>query len=207
MDSLNWSGYEESPTSGETFDSTTLQWVIPKVNERSDLTVVSSIWPGLGSGNSVADSLVQLGTEQDGACELGCLTHSTSYYLWYEAHPEESQQQISMTANPGDDVIVQASYNTNGQVATFYFEDFTTHQTMTVQQTLAAYESTGSQTEYIVERTESCGISGSCTYPSLMNFGTKELTGPPLASEDVNGIETSYHLYDLDQRLLHVGLL
>lgn len=190
--SINWSGYEEAPTAGETYDSASLQWVIPPVNERSDLTVVSSIWPGLGSGSNVLDSLAQAGTDQNGACEVGCLYHSTTYDFWYEVYPEESSQTISMSANPGDTVVVEVGYNTNGGIVTFYFDDLTTNQTATVQQILGAYESTGNQAEFILERTESCGI-GSCTYPSLMNFGTEQMTTPE-ATENIGGTDYVYHL-------------
>lgn len=155
-------------------------WTIPTVVEPSNLTVVSSIWPGLGTGNSTADSLVQTGSEQDGACELGCLAHKTSYYFWWEVYPQFSQQEIqTMVATPGDYVgaNVQVIQTSAGPLAYMEVCDVTTgNNCFSIEYAFNPGEGTGSQAEWIVERTESCGVTGNCNYPSLNNFNYEVIT-------------------------------
>lgn len=179
--SPNWSGYESLPTwkdNGWVLDSQ-MGWTVPKVVEPSDKTVVSSIWPGIGTGNSQSDPLIQVGTEQDGACELGCTTHQTTYSVWYEIFPQEPQQvNPLMPLHAGDEVFAYVGYNsdTPGQ-ADFLFVNQTTGDAFDLSQQISGSKAlSGSTIEWITERTESCGITGNCTYPSLNNFGTLNFT-------------------------------
>jgi hypothetical protein len=104
--STNWSGYETTANAGW-YTHADAEWQVPSVIEPSDKSVVSSIWPGIGEGRSNSEPLIQLGTEQDGTCSLGCTIHKTSYYAWYEIFPQEPQQKISnFPISPNDDISV-----------------------------------------------------------------------------------------------------
>jgi len=169
--SANWSGYV-SNAGGVT--GAEQEWTVPAVREPSTKTVVSSIWPGIGTGNSKTDSLIQAGSEQDGACELGCTYHKTSYYYWIEIFPQESQQEITnLAAHQGDDASAQVSYTASNHTGTFEVCDYTENSCVQGSQAIQSGGASGSGAEWILERTESCGAS--CTFPSLNNFGTETI--------------------------------
>lgn len=169
--SANWSGYQ---TNRSSIVGATSDWNVPAVREPSNKTVVSSIWPGIGTGNSKTDSLIQAGSEQDGACELGCTTHKTSYYYWIEIYPQESEQQITnLSAHPGDNVQTTVGYKASTHTATFVVCDNTQGICAQGSQPIQSGGSSGSYAEWILERTEACGVH--CNYPSLNDFGTETM--------------------------------
>lgn len=126
---------------------------MPTVVEPSNLSVVTSIWPGIGSGDSTSDTLVQAGTEQDGTCGTECLTHSTYDYFW--------------------DVGAIVEYNASLNQAYFQLDDLTTGQGVYLYQDFTG--SSGEQTEWIVERTQMTTLLGDKVLPSLNDFGTEDI--------------------------------
>jgi Peptidase A4 family len=174
---VNWSGYEAA----RRVLGTTMEWYVPYVGEPSNKTVVSSVWPGMGLGSSDSDALVQAGTEQDGACEIGCTYHKTSYYAWIEIVPDSAepyQQEITnLTVAPNNDIAVIVEYNLPTKQAYFEVINYTTNDAV------AGYEpvpgsapNSGSAGEWILERTESGG-----NLPSLSNFGSMQVLTPQAA--------------------------
>jgi len=205
----NWAGEVATnphpPSSGVPFDGAYMNWIIPSVTG-ADSDADSAIWPGLGSGNNVLDSLAQAGTDEDYSCSnyFACLIndYGESYYFWWEVYPENSSQTVNLAAHPGDQVGVFVGYDTNGGTVSFGYTNYTTNQSLEVQATLGAYESTGNEADWITERPTDAGATA-----RLADFGTISVS---TASADIlnNGtnsivfaggstIDTSpYHMYD-----------
>jgi len=162
----NWSGYQSSTENN--FIGAVMAWNVPSASTAANSSAYSSIWPGIGTGDSPSDSLVQDGTEQDVSCLLSVCTHD--YYPWFEVVPEENQEEISNLAiSPGDAIESYVEWEPVDGEAYFYIDDITTgYAVYDIQYTDGGqFTGTGSQGEWIVERTE----TGS-NLPPLANFGT-----------------------------------
>jgi hypothetical protein len=183
VQSDNWSGYV-SPQFTENWLGAEMEWNVPLVNEPSNLTVVSSVWPGIGTGDSDDDTLVQAGTEQDGICVLECVAHTTDYYFWLELFPQESQEEITnLTANPRDNVAAIVEYNPAATQAFFQLDDFTTGQGVYAYQDVSGSPvGSGSQVEWILERTSEHNGLGDAIWPSLDDYGVEGITNAAAAS-------------------------
>jgi hypothetical protein len=171
----NWAGYLDKSTSGGTnYLATAMQWRVPAVSAPAYASSYSSIWPGIGSGTSSTDQLIQAGTEQDSICAPGgCQSHIDAYYFWFEIVPQQGEQIITnLIARPGDQVSAIVQYEPTSRVAYFQLVNLTTHQGVYLSQALTGpWTRSGGQGEWIVERTE----VGS-TLPRLANFGTQTIT-------------------------------
>jgi len=166
--SYNWAGYDAT---GRSFTYAEMTWTVPSVTEPGNLTVVSSIWPGLGTGNSSGDLLIQAGTEQDGALYLGSIVRK-SYSTWWEAYPANKSQGLNIAISPGDTFYVQVG-KTASNVAYYYLANETSGAWTSFTKSFAGSTILGKQADWIVERTKACGVS--CTFPSLNNFGRESL--------------------------------
>lgn len=138
----NWAGYQDI---GGGITTAQQMWTVPFVNGPNNLTKVSSIWPGIGTGDNSGDSLIQAGSEQDGACgEPGCFTQSTSYYYWLEIYPQESSETITnLSANPGDRAGVEVDFNPSNKESTFLVCDFSENSCVTGNEYVNAGGSSG----------------------------------------------------------------
>ena len=58
-DSSNWAGYVAG--TGQTFDAVVATWELRSVTAPTGVNAYSSLWPGLGSGHSSSDQLMQAG--------------------------------------------------------------------------------------------------------------------------------------------------
>jgi Peptidase A4 family len=162
VDSANWSGFQTTAT-GFTFVEA--QWNVPSVGSDGP-TVTSSIWPGLGDGNSNRDILVQAGTEQDADAspEIGG-SFTYVYYAWYEIVPLEYQQTLTgFTVNPGDEMYVSVDHSGSGQ-ALIDVDDSTLNESSTFYVTWGTQYTLSADAEWIVERTEFDKV-----YPPLAEF-------------------------------------
>jgi hypothetical protein len=175
--SANWSGYQASSdpdyqgAGPGSFLGAFMKFTVPNVSAPDASTPVSSsIWPGIGTGSSTADTLIQAGSEQDVQCSAASC--SPVYYFWYELFPQESQQLINLTASPGDQVGAFVEYDPSSQQAEFGVTDFTTNIGTSLYQTVSGVgPGEGSTAEFIVERTQENGV-----LPELANFGTVATT-------------------------------
>jgi len=139
--SYNWAGYWTGKKSFLIY-AVTMDWTVPKVSATSAKTDVS-IWPGLGSGASSSDQLVQAGTAQ----------YSKSTYFWYEIYPFEYEVAVKgIAVVPGNHVRVIVSFNTSKKTANFYFYNQTRHTFMQVAQKLTKGKFVGHQAEWVIER-------------------------------------------------------
>lgn len=129
----------------------------------------SSLWTGIGDGNG--GELIQAGTEQDVLCSSDCTAQTQQYYLWYEAFPQESQQEItSLVPQPGDLVGVQVAYGppySPNVPASFSICDFTQDNCVSFGQSTPAPDNTA---EWILERTAQCQ-NGQLVWPPLADVG------------------------------------
>lgn len=165
--STNWSGYRSAAMPN--YLNAGMDWTVPSVTAAPDSGGVSSIWPGVGSGDTSQDQLVQAGTEQDVQCSATC---TPEYYAWYEIFPKESQQVVdNLVLSPGDEVSALVFYDSTG--AEFFFSDFTTEDGFDITESLDEGTSSGSQAEWIVERT-----SVGATHPPLADFDVASITNP-----------------------------
>ena len=169
----NWGGYQSQSTNVKYFGAA-MDWTVPAPQAMANSTVVSSIWPGIGSGDSTEDTLIQAGTGQDNACYVGCYFYANVYDFWLELYPQQSQVIVdNMAVYPGDAVAVLIQYDPATQTANFLFTDFTQKTGGSVSETVTGTDpGSGSQAEWILERTE---VNGSLT--QLGNFGTLNVTG------------------------------
>ena len=168
--SANWSGYETGEKGG--YLAAALEWVVPTVSAVSAETH-SSIWPGIGTGNSTSDSLVQAGTAQSAVCNAASCT--TEYHPWLEIYPQESEQEITnLTVSPGDYVGVVVEYDPLSAQAYFEVDNYTTgYGIYAYQYVTGDVVGSGTQAEWIVERPTYCLIT--CQMSKLPNFGTATL--------------------------------
>ena len=173
--SANWSGYESGP--GAPAGSKTgasMDWNVPTQSGSDDNSDAISVWPGIGRGSS-SDYLVQAGTESDQTSHLGGIFKSHSYTAWYEVVPGENEVPIDdISVHPGDHMSVLVFYDGSTQEGSFLVLDVTTNQAVDMQQTVPG--PTGSQSEWIVERSCSGSNPNSCNYQKLGNFGTEHIS-------------------------------
>jgi Peptidase A4 family len=177
--STNWAGYTDTGYGGgPNYLATTMQWRVPTIVGPSDRSVVSSIWPGIGSGLNTADTLIQAGTEQDSLCTPGCRSQVPSYYFWFELYPQERQQVVTnLAVYPGDLVSTIAEYDPDTRTAYFQLNNLTTGQGVYASQLLPGPSAgSGRQGEWIVERTRVGNL-----LPSLANFQTQTITNASAA--------------------------
>jgi len=146
-----------------------MTWDVPEVTSNGFL----SIWPGVGSGDDVYDSLLQAGTEQQATgCDNGTCS-STKYYAWYEIFPQESEQIIDdLEIRPGDEIGSSVWYTPESQTAQFYILNYTTGYGLNLEESIEGNDEyspgSGSQAEWVAERPT---VAGSY-YPPLPNFGS-----------------------------------
>jgi hypothetical protein len=169
--STNWSGYQTGKKGG--YLAAAMEWVVHPAVAASSTETISSIWPGIGTGNSTSDSLIQAGTHQDAACNASSCT--TSYYPWFEIYPQESEQEITnLTVSPGDYVGVVVEYDPETADAYFEVDNYTTGLGVyAYQYVTGSIVGSGTQAEWIVERPTECFII--CQMGKLTNFGTEPI--------------------------------
>lgn len=185
--SPNWSGYQSDT---QRYLTASMNWVVPTATATPDTTRTSSIWPGVGTGTSTSDTLVQAGTEQDDQC-IGEVCDPT-YYAWFELYPQEYQQKIpGLIISPGDSMNAIAEYTPDATtpVADFEIYDATTNEVYDTEQDITgATPASGATAEWIVERTQVGGV-----YPQLTDFGVAQIgdaytvTGSDWDDPNLNG--------------------
>lgn len=142
-----------------------MSWNVPSHASSDNNSDRISVWPGIGSGNSSTDQLIQAGTESEQDMVLG-IYHNEADYAWYEAYPLEPEVNV-FTVNPGDQMYVDVNYDPSTAEALFLVEDETTGIGVDMQQ---AVPGSGSTDEWIAERPSLGG-----NYQQLGNFGTEYL--------------------------------
>ena len=197
--SLNWSGYYVTDSSGYT--SASSSWTVPTVATSS--SGYSSAWVGIG-GVSGTGNLIQTGTDQD--CTTGTTTAgelkyhgldaksttngkgsggggggSTSckatYYAWYEAYPAPEVKISNFNVSPGNVISASVQQVSGGWSTTI--TNVSTGQTFTA--TVNNFNPDMTTAEVIMERPALCSVA-SCKLTNLANFGQVQFTGATATS-------------------------
>ena len=164
--SANWSGFENHD--GVNYTEATMAWTVPTANSPGPAELHSSIWPGIGSGDSSSSALIQDGTDQNAFCNTaGC---TRDYDFWYEVYPAESSKVVSgLSVHAGDKVQTSVIYDPSNHSVLFFFVNATTQKGLSITQSVSGLgdKVDQSQVEWIAERPS---ISGQ--YTALTDFGT-----------------------------------
>lgn len=164
--SPNWSGFENHD--GVSYTEATMAWTVPTANSPGPVELHAAIWPGIGSGESSGNALIQDGTDQDAYCNTaGC---TRDYDFWYEVYPAESSKVVSgLSVHAGDKVQTSVIYDPGNHSVLFFFVNATTQKGLSITQSVSGLgdKVDQSQVEWIVERPS---IGGELT--ALTDFGT-----------------------------------
>lgn len=181
----NWSGFTSSDGN---FTGASMEWTVPAVADQSGSNNPSvSIWPGIGTGGSASDSLIQAGTQTDS---------NGSIYAWTEIVPGESEQPISgFTVSAGDEMAVNVGFDPETDVATFFLVDYTTDVATSpiTESVVGMFLDTASTAEWVVERPVSC-LSSACIFSPMMDFGSSKITYGAAEQTSSSGVTTGKYI-------------
>ena len=145
----NWSGYEAHGAKGD-YDGVQAEWNVPAIviGEPGNVTW-SAFWVGI-DGDGTTD-LAQAGTEQN-YTEIGAFS-AANYYAWTELLPNQpTEQEISLSVDPGADIWVQVLTPAGDPNACFYFWNKTVSQSTALCTPLNGTQMGNSEAEWIMER-------------------------------------------------------
>jgi hypothetical protein len=156
--SLSWAGYivPKSFNQQRQITSISASWIVPQVNTSAG-DGYSSVW--IGVGGQTDKTLIQVGTEQDKAGEVG------TYYAWYEMLPNYLVRMKGLTISPGDNIDASLTLKDN-KTNTWEIQllDTTKQQKFSLD---TIYKSLLASGEWIVERP-----SVNNQISTLCDFGT-----------------------------------
>jgi hypothetical protein len=193
--SSNWSGYQA--IRNNYYLAAAMEWTVHPAVAGRNMDADASIWPGIGSGSSTSDSLIQAGTEQQASCN-GAGTCTTSYYPWIEIFPQEAEEIVTnLPIKPSDLIGVIVEYDPASGQAYFELDNETTGLAVSGTEVISgSTPGSGSQAEWIVERPASC-LLGICNLTQLENFGTE----PVINAEAITGFDWN----DPTSRVVNAG--
>jgi hypothetical protein len=165
--SLNWAGYADDNTKGNTYSTVTGNWSEPAVTCPSRGTQYAVFWVGI-------DGFTSGTVEQDGTL-AECNHGAATYFSWWEMFPANSIQVVGSSVRPGDSI--SASVVRSGSTYTLKLTDSThTANSFSTMQTCSTCANTSA--EWIAEAPS----SGGRILP-LANFGTWTETGATVNSK------------------------
>src|SRR6266567_8318036 len=170
--SLNWAGYADDNTAGNTYSSVTGNWSEPAVTCPSHGTQIAVFWVGI-------DGFTSGTVEQDGTL-AECNNGAATYFSWWEMFPANSIQVVGSSVSPGDSI--NASVVRSGSTYTLKITD-STHPANSFSTAQTCSTCANSSAEWIAEAPS----SGGRILP-LPNFGTWTETGATVNS----GVITSF---------------
>jgi hypothetical protein len=177
--SETWSGVQ-LPSSAVPFGFGLVQavWTVPKVMDVGSGTAFMSVWVGISDDNT---DLAQAGTAVEAAESGGMLM--TTYYAWTELLPNQTKNQVltEIPVGPGEQFSAQVAigFAADPDVLPGYFMIsclgiFPAGAGVCYNYTplgSTANTFSGSQVEWILERSSNCDSSGNCTPYDLPKFG------------------------------------
>lgn len=180
----NWSGYQSDDAN---FTEADMTWTVPAIDSPSDISAAVSVWPGIGTGDSSSDQLIQAGSQTEHLYyEDGLYTHN-AIFPWVEIYPQESELEIgNLPISAGQEMYAEVQWDPTSDTATFLLCNETTNDCGEATQRVNG--SSGSTAEWIMERPLECYVS--CNFPSLDNYGTSTMYYAE-ASQTVNGTTTT----------------
>jgi Peptidase A4 family len=173
--SLNWAGYADDHSAGNTYATATGNWTEPSVSCTSK-TSYAVFWTGIDgySSNSV---------EQDGTLAQ-CYHGVAYYYTWWEMYPTNSIQTVGSSVRPGDSI--SASVVRSGTSYTLSITD-STHPANSFSTTQTCSNCANSSAEWIAEAPS----SGGRILP-LANFGSWSASGATVKSGSTSGVISTF---------------
>jgi hypothetical protein len=158
--SLNWSGYFDDNSKGNTYSKVSAKWTQPKATCTST-TSLAVFFAGIDGAVSTSTTV-----EQAGSLIL-CSGGKAAYATWWELFPKNAVKVVGTTVVPGD--AIAASVSKSGTTYTFKVTD-STHpaNSFTATKSCAATTCKDQSAEFIAERPSS---STGALFP-LSNFGT-----------------------------------
>ncbi len=135
---------------------------------------------GSGSADSLDDTLIQEGTEQD------AIGGQQTYYAWYELLPNYAVRMDTIAVSPGD--IVVASLRLVDSSANRWNIELSDSTTGQYFGTTVIYNSTRSSGEWILERPT---VGGKLTV--VANFTNATLTGCHLTANTKSGAIKAFY--------------
>ena len=177
----NWSGYQSG--AGH-FTDASMEWKVPTIAApRAHVTTALSIWPGIGTGNTRSDSLIQAGTGFN-TVSFGPFGPFTFKYLWWQIVPQMDDEVIinNLPISTKDQIAVDVSYDPTSHNAMFLICDLS--ENTCGEQTTHVAGSSGGTAEWIVERMSFLGPPD-----SLSHFGKETITGAG-AVQTADGVST-----------------
>jgi hypothetical protein len=186
--SANWSGYWTDKPDG--YVGATMEWPVHAVSNTTNVDAYSSTWPGIGTGTSQRDALIQAGVQQELPCSVAQGQRSCKAQTntpWFEIYPQEAEQDIAnLPIKTSDLVGVIVEYDPLAAEAYFEIDDLTSNTGVYMYQDVAGDSNgvvgSGSQAEWIVERPGICFII--CNTSELVNFGTQPIIYAEAAAGD-----------------------
>ena len=167
--SANWSGYQDRRVgSGYSyFNNSYMAWTVPAEKGPSNNTHAVSVWPGIGTGSSSKNELIQAGTQSEHVYYLGGVFNFSLTFAWYELVPGESEKIISnLPVKVGTKMVVSVEYEPGRTPKAVFFLCANKTCGMATQ----TFKGTsGKQVEWIAERPTLKIIH--TNYTSLDNFG------------------------------------
>jgi hypothetical protein len=167
--SANWTGFQSN--GGGPYEAASLEWYIPASFPKPPGNTYESSWPGIGSGASNSDALLQAGTETNVNTSGG-----VTNYAWWEFYPMNSQQGVNLPIQSGSfdfAEVLHTGYGL-GEVELCTWPPGASSWTCTTFNVSwgTAYTIGTPQFECIAERTEVNGI-----YPRLTNITSAQFYG------------------------------
>jgi hypothetical protein len=173
--SLNWSGYFDDNSAGNTYSKVSAAWTQPKATCTST-TSFAVFWAGIDGAVSGSNTV-----EQAGSIIL-CSGGVAMYGTWWELFPTNSIQVVGTTVVPGDKIATSVSKS--GTTYTFKVTDSThTANSFTKTATCSATTCKDLSAEFIAERPSS---STGTLFP-LSNFGTWTLKSASVTANTGTG--------------------
>jgi len=172
VQSLNWAGYADDNTAGNTYSTVTGNWSEPAVTCPRHGTQDAVFWVGI-------DGFTSGTVEQDGTL-AECNQGSAFYFTWWEMFPTNSIQVVGSSVSPGDSI--SSSVVRSGTSYTLKVTD-STHPANSFSTTQSCPTCGNSSAEWIAEAPS----SGNRILP-LPNFGIWTETGATVNA----GVITSF---------------
>ena len=179
---LNWSGYADNNSGGQSYSAVSGSWIEPTVHCTSNTQEQLAVfWVGL-------DGLTSSTVEQEGTVGA-CLNGKTYYFDWWEMYPTNDIQVVA-SIKAGDKITSTTDF-TNG-VYTLSVNDLSrSTASFSTQQTCGAGLSClNSSAEWVAERPG--GYSGNGGLYPMPNFGTWTDAYSSVTANGVTGTISSF---------------
>ena len=179
--SYNWSGYSLTAKAG-TFTHAETWYVEPSYGSSVCSSNAASIWAGIGGYND-GGTVSQNGTAHN-------VPGIGNHQAWWEVWPYNNMTAVGLYGHPGYEFDASVRRLSTGW--RYYFYDYYSRKTVTLDVTIAAYD--GKTAEAVAERPT---INGNWSY--LSNFGTLHfdetlVNGEPLNSQPGGSARHGIHM-------------